>query len=67
MEPFAGHETLLTPEQQSFLGPHTDEIDTPALISRPTTTSTITPISAFVPIFPTSLAISSPRKYETPT
>ena len=41
--------------------------DTPALISRPTTTSTITPISAFVPIFPTSLAISSPKKYESPT
>ena len=40
---------------------------TPALINSPTTTSTITPSSAFAPILPTTLAISSPRKYETPT
>jgi D-serine deaminase-like pyridoxal phosphate-dependent protein len=32
MEPFAGHETLLTPEQESILGRHKDEIDTPALL-----------------------------------
>jgi len=42
-------------------------LDNPALINSPTTTRVITPISAFVPIFPTSLAISSPSRYEIPT
>jgi hypothetical protein len=32
--------------------------DNPALINSPATTRMITPISAFVPISPTSLAIS---------
>jgi hypothetical protein len=42
-------------------------LDHPALINSPAMTSTITAISTFVPAFPTSLAISSPRKYEIPT
>jgi len=41
--------------------------DTPALIPSPIATITTTPSTAFVPASPIRLAISAPRKYESPT
>jgi hypothetical protein len=41
--------------------------DTPALILSPIATITTTPSTAFVPASPMRLAISAPRKYESPT
>ena len=42
-------------------------LDTPALIASPMATITATPSTAFVPALPMRLAISAPKKYESPT